>query len=231
MSTPFWSTNLEGFEGAVYSANPWDVVTIAGEKLPGICRVTAPQSKYKIDSQSVNGIDGGALVLRGYQPGALGVDCTIWTPAQWAKLEAIIKKVWEKPGKIAGDAPSGKSKGGAQDAAAARLAEKRAYDIVHPALQLLGITRVVIESISTPEPGPAPQSMVVSFRLQEFVAAVAKPQAASGRKVAGSQRKMQEPVEAFRLAAATPLNEPVYPPSATDAGPTGPPAKPNRGPF
>jgi hypothetical protein len=216
VSAPFWAASEEGFEGPLYAANPWEIVELAGEKLPGLCRVTAPQSKYRLDTQSTNGVDGGEIVLRGYEPGALGFDCTVWTPAQWERLQAVIKKLWEKPGKIVGTTSSKQT--AAQTKTEAQLAEKRALGIVHPALQLLGITRVVIESIVPPEPGPAPQSMVVTFRLQEFVPPVAKT--AKARKVAGTATTMVEPVEAFRMTPVTaPANMSVAPPSSTDAGP------------
>jgi hypothetical protein len=224
MGLPFWGRSLRpghGFEGPLYATNPHDVVQLGDEKLPGTCSVEAlPEHVY--DRQKVEGRDGATLVLRGYLPGPIDIEWTLWTEEQWEKAQEVIAKIWRKPGKLA---PSeGGSKKTAAAAAEATVVEERALDIRHPGLQLLGVQRVVIRGISPPKRGPVPQSRVINIKCLEYVPTPKKKQKPT--KVAGSASKLA-PVASF----LQPKNGLGPSPSATDAKPFGPAPPPQKGPH
>jgi hypothetical protein len=127
----------------------------------------------------------------------------------------VIALIWKKPGKLAGaTAP----KGAAAENAAADLAERASHEIKHPALQVLGISRVVIVGISLPEEGPIPQSRVINFKCLEYVPTSTTPQTAK-IKGAVSQVKVAKELQAPNFA---PVNAAKKPPSATQSGPKTP---------
>jgi hypothetical protein len=166
MSEPFWITDTSaGFDGPIYAKNPHRTVFLGGLQLPGLCTVKATPS-VQFDRQKVSGGDGASIILRGYLPGPIDIDCEIWLPGQWEIWQDIQDKIWTKPGKLAG---AEKKKGSAL-AAGAKIAEREALDIQHPALRKLGIQRVVLVGISLPEPGSIPQSRVIRLKCMEYVA-------------------------------------------------------------
>src|ERR1044072_7775866 len=135
MPAPFWGRLPElGYDGPVYASSPDDQVSLGGDMLPGLCQVdTLPEHVY--ERQKVDGRDGATLTMRGYLPGPIDIECRIWTKEQWDVLQAIIAKVWRKPGKLAAVDTAAKKTGTNADAA---VAEENAVDIAHYALQAVG---------------------------------------------------------------------------------------------
>lgn len=171
MPLPFWGSTLRrghGYDGPLYAPNSHDVLVLGNEKLPGTARVDAlPEHVY--DRQKAQGRDGATLVLRGYLPGPIDIEWTLWTEEQWEKAQEIIPKIWRKPGKLAPPSEGEKKSKAALSEAEAAKVEERALDIRHPGLLWLNVERVVIKGISPPKPGSVPQSRVVHIKCIEFV--------------------------------------------------------------
>ncbi len=217
MGVPFWvSDTSRGFDGPVYAKNPHETIFIGGLQLPGICKVTALPSQ-QVDRQKVSGGDGATIIVRGYLPGPVDVECEMWLPSQWEVFQNVQAQIWTKPGKLAGVE---KAKGKAAVQAAA-IAEREALDIAHPALQALSISRVVVVGISLPTPGQIPQSRVVHIKCLEFVPT---PKTKATAKIKGSAKVERD--AKLTTAKFPSANAPGLSPSAAGAGgPNGPKPK------
>jgi len=161
MPIPFWSKEgvAEAFgtkqgatsDGAIFSTDPWDVATLAGKKLPGICKVDgAPTLAFEKKKQG--GVDGAIITVNGYLPGPIEIECTIWHEAQWTYLQSVAPELWTKPNKK-------KTKG-----------SELARPIYHPALALWGINNAVVIGVTPPKDGPVPDTKVIKFKCLEWVA-------------------------------------------------------------
>jgi hypothetical protein len=197
-----------------YSDHPWDVVTMAGLKLPGICEVANGLTEIGIDMKHPDGADGSTITVKGYKPGKFDISCTVWTSAQWLALQAVIARVWRKPQK--------KTK-----------LQAIAFDISHPALQLLGVTSCVVESVSYPKAGAFDGSKLITFKCLQNVPAGKK----SAKKTVGKGPTITEPLvnggEAFSSSGAnfSPVNATPAKPSTlrSETGPRGPMSTPGGG--
>ncbi len=145
-----------GGNGPDHSSNPWDTVFIGGAQLPGVCKVSGLPT-LKIDQKKKGGSDAITFTATGYLPGPIEVECMIWTTSQWSIMQDIASKIWRKPNK---------------KAKAAELAQQ----ISHPGLALWGVNQVIVQGVSTPTPGPLPQSMVIKIKCLEYVPPNAKDQ-------------------------------------------------------
>jgi hypothetical protein len=216
MGTAFWGRGTKGYEGPDYAPNPHDTIVLGGKQLPGVCKVKAlPTQEY--GREKTPGRDGAAIILQGYLPGPIDIECLMWTPSQWVIFQDILASVWVRPGKLSsGFRERGVvnftkfDKAGRQAKTireGADLAEQRAIDIGHPALQALNITRVVVTGLSVPEVGPFPQSRVVNIKCLEFVPAPKNPQT----KVVKGAEKLETPTHTLAPATvnnATTTNSP-----------------------
>lgn len=208
---PFWDDHTEGYEGPLTSDDPWDLVILGNERLPGVCTSFDGSPTQKIDVQKANGSDGGALVERGIVPARVEFEILIWTPAQWNEFQRIKQRILRQAGKI--DVADQKK---VASAAQVDVTKKSALSISHPAARDARISSVLIESISPPRPGPHPGTRVVRFKCLQFIAPTP---AKATRKAQGVK-----PVPiANQLRSGK--NVPVKP-STTDAGPNGPPTPP-----
>jgi hypothetical protein len=76
----------------------WDVVTIAGEELPGLARVKASR-KYKLDRKDQAGADGGDLTGLGHMPAEVEITLRIWNSSQFDDLQTVLPRLIPRPGK------------------------------------------------------------------------------------------------------------------------------------
>jgi hypothetical protein len=138
-----------GGEGPLYAENPWELVTLNGQKLPGLCTVEGLPT-LKIDQKKKGGADSVTFTATGYLPGPINVECMIWTLAQWQLFQTVAGLIWRKPNKKA-------------------KASDLAITIEHPGLTLWGISQVIVSGVSTPEDGPIKQSKIIRIRCLEYV--------------------------------------------------------------
>lgn len=135
-------------EGPTFSDNPWDIVFLNGEPMPGLCSVKAEPTIH-FDKKKPGGVDGLTITGQGYIPGPVQIQVMLWTADQWEFFQAIAAKIWTKP-----------QRGGVQ----------RAIDIKHPGTDLWRINAIVIEGVSVPEDGPVPQSKIIRIKAVQFLA-------------------------------------------------------------
>lgn len=145
MSEAFWQP--DGAEGVLYAPNPYDVVKIDKELIPGRCEVSAKAQRKK-DTKSGAGTDGGTTTTTGYQPTEVSLSVSIWTPEQWAVWQPMMARLWPRVGK----------------------GQPQVHTIYHPDLAILGISQVVVLSLSTPENGSVKGERVFKLNLIEYVA-------------------------------------------------------------
>lgn len=213
MSVPFWDSNESGYEeGKVTEA--WDICTLGGQVLPGITEVTGSPG-IKTDIQKANGRDGAAIVQRGYIPAQIEISVTIWTPAQWTIWQQdVMPKIWRRPGKL--DFNDQKKKIGASDLEVAKTA---AIQIAHPEAASIGVTAIMITSISSPRPtSGVAGARTIKIKAIEYVPPP-PPSKNAIRKATGV--KPAERLPAYRDKPTT-KNWVELAPSQTDGKPTGP---------
>lgn len=232
MAQPFWAPYKDengaplGYEGPLYSDNPWEYVVIGDMKTPGLAKVRAAPA-FSVDIQKASGRDASNVILRGYRPGEVEIEVMVWTPDQWERLQEIIQTVWRKPNKT-GKLDLPKTGKGASDAAkreeaaairaGAKSVQQAALTISHPAVSPFGISHVTVVGFVPIEDGPEAQTKVMRIRCIEYV----PPGTDQGtRKVGGSKRQKRDILSApkVRETIAKASNGPGDPPSKTEGGP------------
>jgi hypothetical protein len=198
MAIPFWDEFSEGYEGDVYPRQEWNRVQLGGFVLPGKCEVDG-SAKHRIDVQTANGRDGGVLIERGYQPGTLDIDMTLWTPLQWSTWNAMRPSIFRRAGKL--DVNDTKKKGAT--AAQIDLTEKAALPIVHPGAESIDIHSVLVEQITLPRPGQQRGSKVITIKCIEYVP---PSKVKATRKAAGIAAPPIDPRQKFAPAANKPAS-------------------------
>lgn len=195
---PFWGGVSP--QGSTFSGDPWDVVFIGGDPLPGICEISGI-AQLEVDKKKAKGRNGVTLTVTGYQPGPFEVKCSVWTQAQWDFLQAWLDKFWieqQKQNPVGGRTP------------------QVAMAIDHPACSVVGITTAIIQGVSMPEAASAEGVKVVKIKMIDGRASEKKTVVKTARGSA-TNAKLAKPVT-FGKADVPPA------PSTerADLGPTGP---------
>lgn len=203
-----------GSEGFDYDdTSPWANVSIGGNRLPGTC-VVAGAAVHRIDVQKANGVDGGTLIERGYEPGKFDVDCKVWTRSQWRILLGILPQIFRRPNKI--DVNDAKAKKAGATAAEIEATATAAKPVTGPMFDFMNVGSCLIQSVGIPRPGPEWGTWVVSIKCVEYIAP--NPKNAGVRKTTGS--KDTAPLHQ-KLTPAT--NKPPKPSESGHGGPNGEP--------
>lgn len=212
-SIPFWDSFPEVAEaGPSSDPHPWGQVTIGGITLPGTCEVSGA-AIHRIDIQKANGVDGGTLIERGYQPGEFDIDMKIWTSEHWDLWQETRPFIFRRLNKI--DANDAKKNAATADQVSAT--EKAALPISHPALADAEITACLIKSISLPRPGPERGTKIITIKCVQYIPPATKTSA--NRKLVGVKPPPRDPRNDLNGA----VNKPLSPLDAGDGSPNGPP--------
>jgi hypothetical protein len=183
--------------GPTYMSNPWDLVYIGGDPIPGLCKVHGLPT-LAFDKKKSGGSDGAVITVNGYVPGPIEIEVLLWTQDQWEFFQVLAPKIWRKPSK--------KTK-----------AKDVALTIDHPAFQLWGINAVVVIGVSVPENGPIPQSKLIKIKCVEFVPTTTQ----------NATRTVKAPVPVAESPVTSgAVNGLVDPPSKTNLAPRGPKPNP-----
>lgn len=189
--------------GPLYCDNPWDVVLLAGQKLPGICTIKC-EPQLQIDQQKGPKHDGARLTLHGVLPSPIEITVKLWTEAQWSTFVGLIPLWWRKPQKDP-KALAALAKANKVTTREAALMQAATF-IYHPGLTPFGITQVVVKGVSLPEDGPEPQTKIVRIKCIEYQPPTKKT----------SPSKVKAPNAQADSRVVTPSS-----PSETAVGPTG----------
>jgi len=196
---PFWDEELYdkegnpiGQDGPVFPPNPWDKVQLGDYVLPGIWSATATPL-LQLDIQKPKGFDGAALISRGYKPGGITLTGLIWTPFQWRRWQEVFPGIWTRPFKVSAQAvvlgKGGKVSAEQKDQGQI-VGTQRSLEVVHPGLNQIGITALVIERVAPPVPWSQPGVRQIVLQCVEYVSPPSKAKSAVS-KVDGQKSRGQ----------------------------------------
>lgn len=103
-----------------------DFIAIGGMTSPGVCEIEGAGIPSKWDERAGYGTDGATLVYTGRQISSFQAKFTLWNDDDLPTWNAFTKMLSQQVLSRAG----------------------KAWDIVHPLLMQIGITKVVVEDIS-----------------------------------------------------------------------------------
>lgn len=176
----------------------WDYVIVAGRLLPCLREYPKAKPGRKLDAKSAPGSSGGRIVDKGYDLAKVTVTVSLWTEEHfrtWGQLLDVIKP----------------RAGRARDA----------VSIYHPALESVGISAVVVESISSIEHSGTAGIYRASFEAVQY-----QPPARGANARASGRGDTQTPA-APEVAAVvdTQANGSLGPGAAIPATPPSPRAR------
>jgi hypothetical protein len=165
----FW-INTEKLESPIRA---WDKLTLGGITFPGIVRlstgVNITLEPNKVQTKAASGDKPAQFAIsladRGYNAAKVRATIEVWTKEQWEDLEETLPKFTPRTGE-----KQGSSIGGTANNPNAQRTKgikgRDAFDIVHPATALLGITAVIVEAVSLPE--IVDQTLVVTLDMLQY---------------------------------------------------------------
>ncbi len=113
--------------------NPWQIVQVDGDALPGLCDVKEVEQKLTVQNNKKSGGDGGRPTIKGRENPEFTVEMEIHAPFQWIAWQQLKPSlnVVEKP------------------------TERDEHYVEHPLLAASGITWCIIIGLKhhKPEPG------------------------------------------------------------------------------
>jgi hypothetical protein len=163
--SPFWDAVADvGYEeDQSRNNNPWDILYLNGERVPGIATVKVIP-KIRIELLKASGRDGGPTIERGHEAARLDITIKIWTPAQWNLLNVQLAALWRSPGHQFRSRATTDGSGKVVQAAAG------AIRIAHPACSCFTrIASILFESVESPEPAPEQGARLVKIKAVQYI--------------------------------------------------------------
>lgn len=106
----------------------WDYVIVADRALPCLREYPKAKPGRKLDAKSAPGSSGGRIVDKGYDLAKVTVSVSLWTAEHFRLWGELLDVIQPRAGR-----------------------RRDAVSIYHPALEAVGISSVVVESISSIE--------------------------------------------------------------------------------
>lgn len=78
---------------------PWDILFVAGNPLPGLCRVERCMKKLKLQTKARPGSDGASQTFLGYNPVLFDFEIYLWTAPQLAAFCGAVTTLFPGKGK------------------------------------------------------------------------------------------------------------------------------------
>lgn len=126
---PFWHESTTGYTDLSASVNdPWCTVKFAGNRVPGICKVTGDGLQFDLQWKKAKGASNYSVAWNGEKPSKINIDVSIYTPTQWENFQKLLVDVVPKGTK-----------------------QPPPLAVEHPALLAIGITQIIVESVSPPQ--------------------------------------------------------------------------------
>lgn len=117
----------------VKRVNPWSYIVLAGKRSPGVIAIDGIRGfdrETGWDKKRGKGTQGAYLTLTTFPPAEGSIEFILWEPQHWDEWDDYLDTLTYKPAKN-------------QSTTAAQ-----ALDIVHPALNEIKITKVVVSKVS-----------------------------------------------------------------------------------
>jgi hypothetical protein len=117
----------------------WERVTLAGLALPGVCRVRSSGRSRKVDVAGAPMEDVEVLNDLGATSAEVAITVKVWTPGHLAQWERFMDAArdWFR----------------AAEAAAVKREQPPGLDVIHPGLNLAGVTSLYLRQVGVLEPG------------------------------------------------------------------------------
>lgn len=91
---PFWDDGppevLAELDDLSARANPWNVLVVAGERIPGLVFPPKGAIERSVDIKKPLGAKAATIAFHGDDPVKFDWDLLIWTPAQWDAFQAML---------------------------------------------------------------------------------------------------------------------------------------------
>lgn len=154
MSDDFWVDELAGES----PWRVWDKLILGGITFPGVCKITCGTGigidVNKVLKKRATAADAAqfriTLTDRGYNPGIIRAELSIWESDQWEDLKETLPKFTARSGDFQGSDVVGESTGDVGAKRSKGIKGRDAFDIVHPVTRLLGVDSVIVQNISVP---------------------------------------------------------------------------------
>jgi hypothetical protein len=93
-SIPFWDNGptelLALLDDLSAQANAWNILTIAGERLPGLVNVPTGALERSVDVKKPLGAKAATIAFHGDDPAKPEWELTLWTPKQWDRYQEML---------------------------------------------------------------------------------------------------------------------------------------------
>jgi len=150
---------------------PIDYVMLAGQRTPGIAKILGLNSPRRWDVRNGYGLSGAIVVFRGIGLARFTIQIKLHELDEWEAWHEFLPLVARPP---AGQRP-------------------RALDCWHPLLEMLEVTKLVVEDLSAPEEveDGVWQVDIKCLQYRRPVVALAKPEAAQATPVDPYDQKIE----------------------------------------
>lgn len=128
--TLFWELAPDAVSVQLGEATAWEHVALAGVELPGFCRVRSGKGR-KARVEAGPGATAEEITDLGVEASDVQIVCYMWTPFHLRQFEDLLD---------------------ALEMEAGSRAKRKAVDVAHPGLNLLGISSLYVAFITVPEP-------------------------------------------------------------------------------
>jgi hypothetical protein len=119
--------------------DPWDVVLVAGRKLPGRAEVGGKGVSHQIDIKKVPGTAGSTFTDLGRELARFDIKLHLWSDAQWIEFQQIRSLLQPKK-------PDGKLD---------------PVDVQHPGINGIGVRSLYVTRVGMPDIGRHERGVVV----------------------------------------------------------------------
>ena len=190
---PFWDTDTTGYPTWLYSPNPWECLTLGGERIPGIVDCTAI-AKLATNKAKPSGKHGARLTSTGKDPQEAEIKVRISNPKQWIRWQEVDPRIYSSDRK-----------------------DFNALDAVAPAFAAVRIKSITVLSIASPAPGQVPQERVIVIKIHEHSPPAKKDATKTPLASKVKLRDEFQPVASGSGQNFTPANAQEAPPSQSRA--------------
>lgn len=151
--------------GPTFLKNRWDSMWFNGQQMPGLWSVKRGSPSLQIDQKKGPGHDGARLSLHGILPAEIEMTVTIWNGDQWNVFVKMVPVFWRRPTK------DNKEIGALSQSLGISKTDAKLYQssvaASHPALDLYGISNIIVRQPSLPQDGPIRQTKVITIAAIE----------------------------------------------------------------
>lgn len=161
------------------SDDSWDALILGGKFIPGVPSVKVKRPVTKIDKQKAKGKAGAKPKNQGADPATVDITITLINRADLEALEQVLDMLVPK-----------------------KSGEVNPLEIQHPAANVVGVTQIIIENISTSQPN-AKDGWKVDIDAVEYTPSPEASKGLGGLQGGGAGSATSCPAISAQIQAAT----------------------------